>query len=394
MPIKKIWVNLAFIAAVFLVLIVGSAVSAVAEDQLYSGQEARHLSQFTAASLDTLLDGSWFQSVEDYSKDQFYHREQCMAAYYSFLDLLQVNERNGYVRGKNNQIMNVRPFDISPQQIESANHYGDSQISAMTKIASVAQEYGGKVIYMNVPYRMEFNAEMYPKYYESGKELDDAMRASIIQKAKQAGITVVETYELLRAHEEEYIFFATDHHWTIRGAYYAYQELLNSINQNDPALNLRFPDFNDLNVTVRNERMVGSYLRVWGDSRRISNDYMEYAIPYDMPGYTRYENGERSELPVLDTSVNNYSAFMYGDYANTRIETNRPELPSILYVSFSYANPLELLSIYNFNTVESLDPRKFTGSICTHVQATQPDYIVIVKDDIYEGNYEFSCTVE
>jgi len=53
-----------------------------------------------------------------------------------------------------------------------------------------------------------------------------------------------------------------------------------------------------------------------------------------------------------------------------------------------------MMSVYNFNRVESIDPRHWDGSICQYVKESQPDYIVIVRDDIYEGNPEFSCTVE
>ena len=35
---------------------------------------------------------------------------------------------------------------------------------------------------------------------------------------------VVKTYDALRAHRDEYIYFNTDHHWTQLGAYYAYVE--------------------------------------------------------------------------------------------------------------------------------------------------------------------------
>ena len=391
---KKACSNIAFVLLFFAVLLGCAGVSAAAEDQDFSLQEGRFLTRSPSITPDNLADGSWFTEFESYCKDQFTLRETCMERYYAFLDLMQVNARNGYVRGNNNHILNIRSFNITPSSIASAGNAGTAQQEAMVKIRSAAGEYGGTVLYMNIPYKMEFFADMYPDYYESGKEVDDAKRAALIRRAEEAGIPVVETYDLLDSHRDEYIFFTTDHHWTVRGAYYGYQALLERINSLDPALNLQYPDFDELNVSVRRERMVGSYLRKWGDGGSICDDYMEYAIPYDMPPYTRYENGEPSQLPLLDTQINGYSAFMYGDYANTFVDTGREELPSILYVGFSYTNPLEFMSVYNFGTVESLDPRHFTGSICEHIRKSQPDYIVIVKDDIYEGNREFSCVVE
>lgn len=394
MFLKEKCTHILFVFAFFAVLIGSAIISAAAEDQTFSRQELRHLAQFPAADWESLADGTWFLEFEAYCKDQFVQREQCMDSYYAFLDFMQVKERNGYVLGKNNQILNVRGSYTTPGDIAYASeYYGAEQIEAMRNIADSAKEYGGEVIYMNIPYRMEFYADMYPALYENGKELNDAMRESIIRKAKQAGIPVVETYQLLRSHEEEFIFFTTDHHWTIRGAYYGYLALLDCINELDPSLKLRFPDFSELNISARNERMVGSYLRTWGDGGTINNDYLEYAIPYDMPDYTRYESGDPSDLPLMDTSKNNYTTFMSGDFANTFIDTGREDLPSILFIGFSYTNPLEMMSVYNFGTVASLDPRLFTGSICEYIQENRPDYIVIVKDDIYEGNYEFSCTV-
>lgn len=394
MSAKRFRSNIAFILLFFFVLAGSAVVSSCAEDQLYSLQEGRFLAQIPVPDSKTLWSGSWFSDFEAYCKDQFILREDCMKAYYAFLDLLQVRERNGYIRGKSNHILNIRASNITAADINSAKNAGAPQIEAMEKIASAAADHGGKVIYMNIPYKMEFFADMYPDFYESGKVLDDAKRESLIRRAKDAGFSVVETYSLLQDHRDEYIFFTTDHHWTVRGAYYGYQALLECINSLDPALNLRYPDFDALKLSVRQERMVGSYLRKWGDGGTIHDDYMEYAIPYDMPAYTRYESGELSQDPLLGTDVNGYSAFMYGDHANTFVDTHREELPSILYVGFSYTNPLEFMSVYNFGTVESLDPRHFTGSICDHIRQSRPDYIVIVKDDIYEGNHEFSCVVE
>jgi len=38
----------------------------------------------------------------------------------------------------------------------------------------------------------------------------------------------VHAFEELQKHTNEYLFFNTDHHWTGRGAYYAYRAFCNS----------------------------------------------------------------------------------------------------------------------------------------------------------------------
>ena len=51
--------------------------------------------------------------------------------------------------------------------------------------------------------------------------------------------------------------------------------------------------------------------------------------------YTRYDNGELSDkplyvLPAADDLPTTYNLYMGGDFGETILETNRPELPDVL----------------------------------------------------------------
>lgn len=48
-----------------------------------------------------------------------------------------------------------------------------------------------------------------------------------IYKRLDSSIKSVETYKILRDNNSEYLYFNTDHHWTARGAYYAYKSFCN-----------------------------------------------------------------------------------------------------------------------------------------------------------------------
>lgn len=387
-------VNMTFIVLCISMLLMGVVISETEPDEKRSITENRALTQYEAPTWETVLDGSWFAHLEAYSKDQYFARGISLRLYNRFLDSLHVRQRNGYVLGEDGFVMSVNVFYTAPGTLESAKSYGEPQVAAMNAIQQAADTYGGKVIYVNIPHKVELYPEKYPPIYNSAEQLHTIRRESIVEKAKTAGITVIEAYNMLQSRKNEYIYYATDHHWTIRGAYYTYQMLLNCINKMEEDQQLQYPAFDELDVVVHPDRMVGSYLKKLGDSGLIDVDYMEYALPYKMPEYTRYDNGEVSKRSICDTENPNYIAFMGGDFGNTVIETYRDELPSILYIGCSYSNPLEMMSIYSFNRVESIDPRHWNGSICQYVKESQADYIVIVRDDIYEGNREFSCTVE
>jgi len=387
-------VNFAFIALCISTLLMGVMISELEPDEKRSMIENRWLTQYEAPTWDTVLDGSWFTHFETYNKDQFFARAISLRLYNRLLDSLHVRERNGYVLGEDGFVMSVNVFYTTSGSLQSAESYGEPQVEAMSALKEAAATYGGSVIYLNVPHKVELFPEKYPPIYNSSEELRSIRRESIVEKAKAAGVTVIEAYDVLKSQKNDYIYYATDHHWTIRGAYYSYQMLLDCINNMEKNQELQYPAFEELNVVVNPERMVGSYLKKLGDSGLINVDYMEYAFPHDMPEYTRYDNGEVSKRKLCNIENPSYGAFMDGDIGNTVIETYRDELPSILYIGCSYSNPLEMMSVYNFNRVESIDPRHWDGSICQYVKESQPDYIVIVRDDIYEGNPEFSCTVE
>lgn len=387
-------VNFIFIFLCISTLFICALFSGLKSDEDRSLVENRKLTQYQVPTWDAILDGSWFSYFETYCKDQFFARDISIQSYYRFLDSLNVKERNDRVLGNDSFIMSVKPFCEASDAFETAKTFGEPQVAAMRSIAQVADTYGGTVIYLNIPSKINMFPEKLPKLYNSQEELYYVQNNSILKKAKTAGITVVETYNLLQSHKEEYIYFATDHHWTMRGAYYAYQALLECINKMETEQQLEFPSIDRLNTVINSDRMVGSDLRAWGDSGLIRGDYMEYLLPYDMPEYTRYNNGKISKKVLCDISGSSYSSFMGGNIGNTVIETNRDELPSILYVGFSFTNPLEVMSVYNFDSVASIDPRYWRGSICQYIMETRPDYIVIVRNDIYEGNPQFLCTVE
>ena len=77
---------------------------------------------------------------------------------------------------------------------------------------------------------------------------------------------------------------------------------------------------------------------------------------------------------------------MGGNIANTVVDTNRTSLPDICYIGYSFTNILEMYSVYNFNKVESIDPRYYEGVMTEYILENKPDYIVVIRNDVYENN--------
>ena len=67
-----------------------------------------------------------------------------------------------------------------------------------------------------------------PKEFHSGTHSQKQMIEATYAYMNESIVTV-DAYSEIRKHTDEYIFFRTDHHWTQRGAYYAYVAFCKSL---------------------------------------------------------------------------------------------------------------------------------------------------------------------
>ena len=98
---------------------------------------------------------------------------------------------------------------------------------------------------------------------------------------------------------------------------------------------------------------------------------------------------EPNQIGKIWTDV---KAYMKGDHGYTVIDTNRSNLPNILYVGSSFTNILEALSIPSFNKMVSIDYRhnKSGNSINYYVEKYDIDYVVFVPS---QSNDAFSSSM-
>ncbi len=373
-------------------LFLSSVISLKAEDQPRSMVENRTLAQIPDPDTNSVLDGTFGTAYEKYSLDQFIFRDQALMRYFKVLNILGENERNGYIRTEDGfclKIQGLRSGLPSDRQLES---YASARVEALEILESACRETGAVLISLQIPHKSLFYYDKYPELYPYDREYESALQDHLDRQISEHGIDLIELAPEMEKHKAEYLYFRTDNHYTFLGAYYTYRKLLDHINTHYGE-KLSFPDWEDCEYFREKERFVGSYLRNFGDDGSPTEDYLEYVMPYDMPEYTRYENGKISKLKVLNTGNASYARFMSGDKSNTVIATDRPDLPNILYIGLSYSNALEVMSIYSFNEMHSIDPRYFTGSISEYIRSNDLDYVVVIRDDLYENNTSFKASI-
>ena len=173
-------------------------------------------------------------------------------------------------------------------------------------------------------------------------------------------VNFVNVYDEMDAHRDEYLFFKSDHHWTARGAYYAYRAFAES-------LGLTPTPLDGFDYAVLNTAYSGSMYQFTQDYRVknftdtleafCSKKKMTMTVTTPGGGVAVYDNC------ILGSSTT-YSAFIAGDNPYTVI--NVPENPqdkNILVLKDSFGNAFVPFLCEHFGNIIVVDVRHFTGNV-------------------------------
>ena len=206
-----------------------------------------------------------------------------------------------------------------------------------------------------VPTAAEFYAplEMYPNQLAGIRTVYENLSDKV---------TPVNVYDTLKAHASEKIYFSTDHHWTQRGAYYAYKEFIELKGGEIEPLSAftNYPSYN----------FVGSFAgfargTTAGNILKGSPELLERFMPKYATVGTVFSDCavQRPQYTVkaVNTSNNSYSCFIGGDGPVTIFYTDAPSDESIVIIKESFGNAFATWAMNNYKKVCVVDPRKFNG---------------------------------
>ena len=364
-------------------------------DATYSESERRKLKTAPALTLSSLLDGSFFSDFTDYYADTFPGREALMDVnrslngfyYFDALDLdgaaslILDFTTNGAEQGEaltEDVPKETTPDETQPPQevkepeklgsillvgdtafdIPYANHEKIPEYAAAVNAIAETLGSGVSTYWMPVPNSAEFYT---PDAYHSGEN----SQAAIFEECREqlnSNITYVDAYSTLEEHQEEYLYFRTDHHWTHLGAYYAYTALGEAAGFTaDPISEFRQGQW---------DNFVGSmytYSANYPQAKVLKEnpDTVYYWQPR-VECFTNYYSSTSLSDPMAsgticrldDTVTNKYLTFMGGDHPVTVVETET-DGPAILVIKESYGNPLISWLTGHYSKIILIDPREY-----------------------------------
>ena len=200
----------------------------------YSESEKRDLTDFPTFTLTDFVSGKYTEQVSTWFADTFPFREGLIAANDAIMSLkgfaseqFQSGASNlgGEQGGQGND--NTKVETIAGYYITGDTAYemyyqskaNSQRYSALINSAAAKLNGKAKVYTVIVPLAYAYNEKVLQKTDASDpKAAIDSMYGDITHK----NAVKVDAYGALAAHKDEYLYFRTDHHWTARGAYYAY----------------------------------------------------------------------------------------------------------------------------------------------------------------------------
>lgn len=207
--------------------------------------------------------------------------------------------------------------------------------------------------------------------------------------------------ESIKVIPKEKLFYRTDHHWTLETCFTAYQEIINTL-EDDLGWDLnakKTGDKRNYSEYRLKDSFLGSYGVKVGKYYAGKDDFVVF-IPdfstnmlfqsYNANGELQLEKTGDFYQALLDMEIlenpdynNKYNAFLNTAYIESHvINYNAPNSFKCLIISHSYGRPLTMYLTLNFSEVVNLDPQKgrFDGNYIDYINTYKPDVVLFLVE--------------
>ena len=361
--------NAVVTTALFLLILIVTAIFSIAlPKKSVSEMENRNLASMPTISVQALLNGGWASGMQAYTQDHIVGRDR-------WIDLCSSVETSIFRKTDKDGIMLGKDGWMFPKHFAVQGAYKSQFDKNTDVVAEFCARYKERVTFMLVPSAALIYADKLP---DGAPQIEEsAMIDAAFLTAASNGSQILDLREVFfREKKNTKLYYQTDHHWTIDGAYLAYQEYC--------AL-MDIPSAFQLKAHTRQD-VPGFFGTHYLASRwnRARSETLSYYITDSV--LTVFEvNGEDVFLPLEDmepvnreklTHVDKYGAFLDGNHGYVELSGNGTG--KVLVVKDSYANSFVPFLTENYETVGVVDFRNFPYGLDSMIESEEYDEIIIL----------------
>lgn len=369
----------------FLAFIIGGAyVTLTSEKRDVSVMENRTLAASVAdPTVENIMSGQYMKSVETYVTDHVFNRDSWISLH-AFLskDLFRQTVKNGiYVSADGTMESPMKePIDTNMLLEDLSTFTTSMQTSGVDVYFGLAPNKASMVeVEPNMP---DYMGNQAPAIF---KETRDSL-------ATVDGMTVMDYRKPLNeADKLSDVFYKTDYHWNIHGAYLAYAQTVKQIASDYPEVGNPLKP-GELRTKTHERPYYGSYARSTTLQYVKSGDTFEWLEPKTgfTPSSICYNRSEtcngnlinKKPLKSEETYTELYSLFLHRNWPIITMDQEAPKNDTkTLILKDSYANPMLTLLPEHFGHLSVIDIRHFDeSSVETYVKENDIDVVLFIHN--------------
>lgn len=367
------------------------------KDKERSEFENTSLAQKPSFSWTAFSDGTFGNNYVKYINEQFLGRDQWITLKATADMALGRTEGHGVVYGKDHQLLEKLQVVESKPSNSGTNVVEERNLKRSVDIMkSFLQMYDQEITFSLVPNAYAVLEDKVPYAFPGIDQEEETQR--IYQELSQTDeqLTTIDFTEVLKEHQDEYIYYRTDHHWTTLGAYYAYTEYC------------REKGLTPVELSELEKHEVSDFYGTFYSKAKRPGQPSDTITWYDVPiddfsftanllqdkelsqlGEVVEQDGE--ELLSVDTLMDErkfqtrdkYAAFTWGNPGYAKITSSHNlnhtegKTSRLLIIKDSYANSMIPYLTYNYDEIVVVDLRYLSKSVKDLMQQDFDDIFVM-----------------
>ena len=347
--------SLILISAAVVFLLTLSVGTLLTPDVEFSPDENRYLTSKPELTLKKLLDGSYEKQSEEYLSDQIIGRKKWIEAKSITEVALGINDINGiYLCTGGRAVEKVTEEDFDWKNFKK-------NLDETAKLTEVCRDKGIEVQTMLVPTAAYIYADRLPDHALTFDE-DEAFK----QAGELLGDNLIDIRNSLLAKKpHNSVYFATDHHWTGRGARIGAAEFLTAAGKKERGKRVSESETEVLSRDFRGTLYSKVLLKT------LETDIIETSADARKADLNVEIEGKRYDSLYFDEYLNQkdkYAVYFGGNYAEVNIETGTTENgqqndEKLLIIKDSFANSMVPFLLDRFSEITLVDTRFYRGDI-------------------------------
>lgn len=335
---------MAVIFAMFILTICGKK-----ED--FSLSENRELTSFPKFSVSSVADGSYGRQLESYMTDHFFGREKWVSAQARIESAMCEKIVNGvYVNDKILLDAEISSRCISQENISAVN--------------SFFRNYSGTVYFTAVPTSSGVYGDLLPEYLITNPE---KKQIDVLYDSIEDGVRKIDTYNILRMINDNYIYYRNDSKLTSYGAYYAYRTIIQKLGFQPSS----YDKYTIRHVTSDFRGNLYSRCLYCGTKSDILDVY-SYSGGAEITSCTAYGNNGMTYRKILNdekflSGGDMYRMYLGDEVPFIRIKTSVNNDKKLLLIKDSYADCFIQFLIQHYSEIAVISPADMTKPLSSFI---------------------------